>query len=122
MRSDRERLLDILEAIERIEVVKGAEIAGNVLSMLSSRATLLSDVISGETNVSGSLSVSSTGIDFNHTMAIGRDTLTSYSLTTMGWLSPIGLTSVPPATAAVLNDFDLLYIGPFSAVPKYIVN
>ncbi|WKZ50329.1 MAG: RHS repeat-associated core domain-containing protein [Anaerolineales bacterium] len=109
-----------LGLFEANPIVKGAEIFGNALSTLSTGATALSDVISGEMNVAGSLNVNSEGVDLIYTATAGRDTLTSGALTTMGWLSPIGLTSVPPAAAAVLNDFDLLYFGPFSVIPKSI--
>ncbi|MBI4761319.1 MAG: RHS repeat-associated core domain-containing protein [Chloroflexota bacterium] len=93
--------------------------AGNVAATFSFLATQFSDVITGETNSFGSLAISSdSGVEFNNTMTVGRDTLTSETLMVSGWLSPIGLTSVPLAAAAFANDFDLLYIGPFSTAPK----
>jgi RHS repeat-associated protein len=109
-----------LGLFEANPIVKGAETVGNALSTISLVATEWSDVISGETNSTGSLNVSDEGIDFNLDVNLGRDTYTSGLTTATGWLSPIGAIGVFPAAAAALNDFGLLYIGSLSNVPKSI--
>ena len=99
-------------------VVRGAILVGNGLATLSTALTASSDVISGETNTAGTLSLSGNELYIENNTTIGRDTVTSAFLTGAGWISPLGVTSAPLAWAAVANDFDVLYIGPFSEIPK----
>jgi hypothetical protein len=102
-------------------VTMSAKIAGNIAGSFSFFAALYSDIITGETNHSGSMNASfKEGVQFAHNTTIGRDTLTSGTLAGLGWTSPIGLTSAPLAAAAFANDYDKLYVGPFSNVPKSI--
>jgi RHS repeat-associated protein len=101
-------------------VVRLATAAGNGLASLSTLATATSDVITGDTNVAGSLSVSESSVQISQSSSIGRDTLTSGGLSLLGWASPIGVTSALLQTAAVANDIGLVYQGPLAVVPKSI--
>ena len=105
-------------AFELNPITRGAMFTGNILATISTGLTTASDVITGETNITTSLSVSSNGAQYSSSVSTGRDSLTSGALTGAGWVSPIGLTSAPLAAAAFANDTGYLYVGPFSKVPK----
>jgi hypothetical protein len=104
--------------------VRAGMFVGNSLATASTGLTVISDIITGETNDIQSLTISNNGLEYNRDLTIGRDTLTSAALTGAGWASPIGITSAPLQGAAVLNDIGLLYIpqvaGVFSLIPKSI--
>jgi RHS repeat-associated protein len=94
--------------------------AANGLASISTGLTALSDLITGDTNDIRTLTLSESGFQYNHDTMVGRDTLTSATLSGLGWVSPIGVTSAPLQAAALLNDLELLYIGPLEDVPRSI--
>ncbi|MBV6397144.1 MAG: hypothetical protein HFACDABA_02749 [Anaerolineales bacterium] len=106
--------------VEMNPAVRIAATVSDAMGWASTSLTAISDVITGDTNVAGSISSSSDGLQIELNSSIGRDTLTSGVLSYMGTIAPIGLMDFPCDAVGLLDDFGFLYQGPLAGVPESI--
>jgi hypothetical protein len=110
--------------IVTVETNPGVILAGKIADRLgwaSTGLTAVSDVITGDTNVTGSVSVSGGSINITQSSSIGRDTLASGFLSLAGQMAPVGLIDAPIDNVGLLFDFGVPWnLWPLTEIPESI--
>jgi hypothetical protein len=82
---------------------KVPSLASNLVSSVATSASILADLKTGETGISGTLNTSD-GFNLDANIHESSNSQISYTLTALGWTSPVSETSLLIQKVAVLND------------------
>ena len=94
--------------------VKPLILAGNFLASTATLATVLSELISGDTGFEYALGINSKGVEMSSQVAIGSASQVSIWATTVGWVSPLAHLSLGIQTVAILGDLGIISPPPIS--------
>lgn len=110
--------------VATFELNPGVRLAAGLsdgMGWVSTAYTALADVITGDTNVTGSVSVSGGSLSITQSSSIGRDTLSSGVLSVLGSMAPLGIMDAPIDYVGLAFDVGLPWKrGPLTAVPESI--
>jgi RHS repeat-associated protein len=101
--------------------VRIAAAVSDGMGWASTGFTALSDMITGDTNITGSVSVSDSGIYITQSSSIGRDTASTLYLSGLGQMAPLGIIDAPIDYVRLAFDAGIPWKRwPFSEVPESI--
>jgi hypothetical protein len=101
--------------------VRVAAALSDGMGWASTGFTALSDVITGDTNITGSVSVSGGSMHVTQSSSIGRDTASTLYLSALGQMAPLGIIDAPIDYVGLAFDAGLPWkIWPFSEVSESI--
>jgi RHS repeat-associated protein len=101
--------------------VRIAAAVSDGMGWASTGFTALSDIITGDTNITGSVSVSDSSIDITQSSSIGRDTASTLYLSGLGQMAPLGIIDAPIDYVGLAFDAGIPWKRwPFSEVPESI--
>jgi len=89
--------------------------------MASTGFIALSDIITGDTNITGTISVSNGSMHITQSLSVGRDTVSTLFLSALGQMASLGIVDAPIDFVGLAFDAGLPWKKwPLSEVPESI--